>query len=624
MMKIELPKIKISKKILLPVCAGVALILVILTPVIIIRQSRISDVRFQSTINQEALNLSAKNSFARSGVIKEKGEAQFGFSQTQKNYFSEIYNKTQSAALVIRVSFSPTKAQRELLTTGAELPFNFGILYNEDFDNHGKLKEPLTSKISVYADLSKKLSYNDEQPVVIDFSMAVPKSEHFDSFLPQGFFINSSIACKIISACAAPALIGFDRTQAVPFYGFASNGGIVNFQNSSVDFSGASLVFPVQNTLSANMPQFIITLSDNEELKNKRARINIGGENLYVSNVNDVNKLIFPSASLKSPFALADVSDNKECVSSFIMESVPYEDNDDYKQTADVVYKAIKTDPGLILAYNQKNWRVKDYEVFEWDRYPGILFFDICDYDKQNDFFRRLAYFVEKRGYKGKLWPDDVLADKHGYNAHDYSAESLAAFFNKAEEESFPLNNAEQTLKKILIVNGLLIPSETNEAGTQHGNFVKAGEGGIVSISQQSDVYLRTKLLAHEAWHTLFFRDEDFRNFVAAVYYTFDPDSRQFLIDFFESQTGLGYDIEDEYLMHNEFMAYIMQQRLKDVSEYFVGRANLYSVRVFTPDLARYVRETNAKGFEDAAIILNDYVLDVYGITGGNVALINR
>ena len=613
-----------NKKILLPICSALSLILIVITTIVIIKQSKISVISLQSTTTQETQKLVAKNKLARKGIIKETGIAQFAFTQSEKEYFSQVYEKNQSAALVIRMQFNPTKAQRELLTTGSELPFNFGILYNDDFDNHGKLKEPLTSKISVYADFAKKLSYNDDQPVIIDFSMAISKSEHFDSFLPTGFFISSSVACKVVSACAAPALIGFDKTKAVVFYGFASNGGIVNFQSTAVDFSGASLVFPVQNTLSTNMPQLIITLNDDESLKDKRARINIGGENLYVSNVKNVSKLVIPSASLKSPFANAELSENKDCISSFVMESVPFVKSEEYTQTADAVYTAIRTDPGLILAYNQKNWRVKDYEVFEWDRSPGILIFDICDYDKQNDFFRRLAYFVEKRGYKGKLWSDEVLADKHGYNAHDYSADSLAAFFNKAEEESFPLNSAEKTLKKILIVNGLLIPSDTNEDGTMHGNFVKAGEGGIVSISQESDVYLRSKLLAHEAWHTLFFRDEDFRNYVAAVYYTFDPDSRQFLLDFFESQTGLGYDIEDEYLMHNEFMAYIMQQRLKDVPEYFVGRANLYSVRVFTPELAAYIRETNAKGFEDAAIILNDYVFDVYGITGGNVALVNR
>ena len=596
------------RTILVPLCVIAAILMIVVTTVVCIRQSRISAVTLESTIDGLSERLTAKDSLARTGVIKERGEAQFAFSQAQRSYFSKVYETNQSAALVIRMSFNPTKAQRELLTTGTELPFNFGILYSDDFDNHGKLKEPLVAKISIYADLSKKLSYNEQNDILVDFSMAIPKSEHFDSFLPVGFFINSSVACKIVSACAAPALIGFDTTQTVAFYGFASNGGIVNFQNTSVDFSGGSLVFPVQNTSKANMPELVLTLSQKEEILNTQTKINIGGENLYVSNVKNVSKLVVPVSSLKSPFSNAELTANKEGIAAFLMQAVPVTD--------DGVYKAIRTDPGLILSYNKKNWRVPDYEVFEWDRYDRILFFDTADYEIQNDFFRRLAYFVEKRGYKGKLWPDEVLADKHGYNAHDYSAESLAAFFNKAAEENFPLNKAEQTLKKILLVNGLLLPD--------NGEYVKAGEGGIVSISQESDAGLRLKLLAHEAWHTLFFRDEDFRNYVAAVYYTFDPDSRQFLLDFFESQTGLGYDIEDEYLMHNEFMAYIMQQRLKDVSEYFVGRANLYSVRVFTPELAQYIRETNAKGFEDAAIILNDYVFDTYGIKGGSVGLVNR
>ena len=596
------------RTILVPLCVIAAILMIVVTTVVCIRQSRISAVTLESTIDGLSERLTAKDSLARTGVIKERGEAQFAFSQAQRSYFSKVYETNQSAALVIRMSFNPTKAQRELLTTGTELPFNFGILYSDDFDNHGKLKEPLVAKISIYADLSKKLSYNEQNDILVDFSMAIPKSEHFDSFLPVGFFINSSVACKIVSACAAPALIGFDTTQPVAFYGFASNGGIVNFQNTSVDFSGGSLVFPVQNTSKANMPELVLTLSQKEEILNTQTKINIGGENLYVSNVKNVSKLVVPVSSLKSPFSNAELTANKEGIAAFLMQAVPVTD--------DGVYKAIRTDPGLILSYNKKNWRVPDYEVFEWDRYDRILFFDTADYEIQNDFFRRLAYFVEKRGYKGKLWSDEVLADKHGYNAHDYSAESLAAFFNKAAEENFPLNKAEQTLKKILLVNGLLLPD--------NGEYVKAGEGGIVSISQESDAGLRLKLLAHEAWHTLFFRDEDFRNYVAAVYYTFDPDSRQFLLDFFESQTGLGYDIEDEYLMHNEFMAYIMQQRLKDVSEYFVGRANLYSVRVFTPELAQYIRETNAKGFEDAAIILNDYVFDTYGIKGGSVGLVNR
>ena len=591
------------------------LILIILTAIVCIKNSRTSSLLLSSTISENPENLIAKNKAAHTGIIKEKGQAQFAFNNNQKELFRQVYEENQSVALVIRVKFNPTASQKELLTTGSELPFNFGILYNEDFDKNGKLKEALNTKISVYADLAKKLSYRDNQALLLDFSMALPKSEHFENFLPNGFFISSSLACQLVSVCVAPALIGFDLTQEVAFYGFSSNGGLVNFQNTSLDFSGASLTFPVQNTIKANMPEYVIYLNSDDELKGKTVRLNIGGEKLYIKNSKGVDKLVFPSASLKNPFSNAEFSDNIECIKAFYLQSLPVKTDLEFAQTKACVYKALATDPGLILSYNPKNWRVKDYEVFEWDRYPGILLFDTLDYSVQDDFFRRLAYFVEKRGYKGKLWSDEILADKHGYNAHDYSAESLANFFNKASEENFPLNEKEETLKKILIANGLLI---------KDGDRVKAGEGGIVSISQESDLALRTKLLAHEAWHTLFFRDEDFRNFVAAVYYTFDPDSRQFLLDFFESQTGLGYDIDDEYLMHNEFMAYILQQSLKYVAEYFVGRTNLYSVRVFTPELSEYIRSTNAKGFEDAAVILNDYVLDVYGLTGGNVALINR
>ncbi len=607
----------LSKKSITVLCVILCAVLIVLTAIVCVKNSRTSSVKLSSTVSDIEETLIAKNKFAHTGIIKEKGQAQFSFNANQKDAFYQVYDKEQSAALVIRVKFTPTTDQKELLTTGSELPFNFGILYNDDFDKNGKLKEELNTKISIYADLSKKLSYRDNNPVIVDFSMAIPKSEHFGNNLPVGFFVSSNVACQILSACAAPALIGFDNSLDISFYGFSSNGGIVNFQNTSIDFSGASLAFPVQNTKSSNMPQYVITLNDDAELKGKTIKLSIGGEKLYIKNSKNVSKLEFPSASLKSPFSNAEFSENAECVKSFLLKGLPFEFNGEYQQTDSNVYKAIRTDPGLILNYNQKNWRVKEYEVFEWDRYPGILFFDTLNYDIQDDFFRRLAYYVEKRGYKGKLWSDEVLEGKHGYNAHDYSAISLADFFNKAAEENFPLNQKELLLKKILILNGLLIPD---------GDRVKPSEGGLVSISRESesDPTLRPKLLAHEAWHMLFFRDEDFRNFVAAVYYTFDPDSRQFLLDFFESQTGLGYDIEDEYLMHNEFMAYIMQQSIKYVPEYFVNRTNLYSVWSFTPVLSQYIRDTNAKGFEDAAIILNDYVYDVYGISGGNVALINR
>ena len=86
----------------------------------------------------------------------------------------------------------------------------------------------------------------------------------------------------------------------------------------------------------------------------------------------------------------------------------------------------------------------------------------------------------------------------------------------------------------------------------------------------------------------------------------------------------MGYDVNDDYLMHNEFMAYIMQQKLSEVAAYFVHLANRGSVMKATPTYAAYVRETKGRGFEDAAIAMNDYVYDRFGIVCGNIALVSR
>ena len=203
----------------------------------------------------------------------------------------------------------------------------------------------------------------------------------------------------------------------------------------------------------------------------------------------------------------------------------------------------------------------------------------------------------------------------HGYNAHDYSAESMAKFFNAAVDLHFRLNTEEELLKKILIVNGFF---------EVEGDYVRANEGGLVSISRETPDWSRKNLLAHEGWHTIFFRDEEFRNFVAAVYGTIDYDSRQFLIDYFRSQPSLGYDTGDEYLMHNEFMAYIMQQPISEVSKYFVHLASRGTVMAATPYLCAYIRQNEARAFEDAAGMMNDFVFDRYGIVCGNISIVSR
>ena len=557
--------------------------------------------------SDEISRLYALDSAATKGTVSNE-YANFKFTQEQKEYFYKTYQEKGSVALTICLQMMPTKKQKQLLASDAEAVLRYGFLTGDDFTINGKFikkKDPDIKRIQVQADEKKA-------PELFDLSFAVQKNDNIEKYIPEGFFVYSTIRCRVIAACVVPAEIGFDVSKEIPYYGFACNGGLIDFENKSFDFSGSSMIFPVQSNQRQSLPEYRVLLSENPENKTTKehsvkVQMNVGGEKLYLNNVATARELIIPTGALNTPFSRTEFTDNSECVESLIMRGT--------KVSGKEVLDPIRTDPGLILNYKTSQWRTADYEIYEWDRFPQILFFDTRNYEVQDRLFRRLAFFVEKQGYKGKLLTNEELGDMHGYNAHDYSAESMARFFNKATELNFTLNEEELLLKRILIHNGLF---------EDDGIYVKANEGGLVSISRETPGWSRTNLLAHEGWHTIFFRDAEFRNYVSAVFYTFDPTSRDFLIDYFKSQPSLGYDTNDEYLMHNEFMAYIMQQRLSEVAKYFVHLANRSTVIEFTPQLASYIIKTEGRGFEDAATALNDFVFDKYGIVCGNIALVNR
>lgn len=557
--------------------------------------------------SDEISRLYALDSAATKGTVSNE-YANFKFTQEQKEYFYKTYQEKGSVALTICLQMMPTKKQKQLLASDAETVLRYGFLTGDDFTINGKFikkKYPDIKRIQVQADEKKA-------PELFDLSFAVQKNDNIEKYIPEGFFVYSTIRCRVIAACVVPAEIGFDVSKEIPYYGFACNGGLIDFENKSFDFSGSSMIFPVQSNQRQSLPEYRVLLSENPENKTTKehsvkVQMNVGGEKLYLNNVATARELIIPTGALNTPFSRTEFTDNSECVESLIMRGT--------KVSGKEVLDPIRTDPGLILNYKTSQWRTADYEIYEWDRFPQILFFDTRNYEVQDRLFRRLAFFVEKQGYKGKLLTNEELGDMHGYNAHDYSAESMARFFNKATELNFTLNEEELLLKRILIHNGLF---------EDDGIYVKANEGGLVSISRETPGWSRKNLLAHEGWHTIFFRDAEFRNYVSAVFYTFDPTSRDFLIDYFKSQPSLGYDTNDEYLMHNEFMAYIMQQRLSEVAKYFVHLANRSTVIEFTPQLASYIIKTEGRGFEDAAAALNDFVFDKYGIVCGNIALVNR
>lgn len=573
-------------------------------------------------------NLSGLNRSGKSGSIKNNGQAFFKFNENQRKQIEDFYKNNTTAALKIRLQISPTKNQFENTSEMAELPFMFGFLESNDFTSHGRLNFNRVGHVTVKGDLAQIfkilkehfLEGNSKPTFVFDLSFAIPKNSVLkeDDNIPLGFYIDSWLGCKVLSSEIVTATLGFDFSSDINFYGFSSNGGKLDFLSQSADFSGAAQIFSL-NFAKDVIPNIIVKFVPDivkSSLKegNVYVGLNIGGEKFKIKCIENLDEIKIPAAGISSPYSFIELYKHKDFVTSILMETgdVSLRPTDNSK-----VLKPIKTDPGLILDWNTKNWRNKDYEVYNWDRFPEILFFDIRDLRTQEKFFSRLAFFVEKEGYKGRILSNEELEGKHGYNAHDYSAESMASFFNKAQSINFKLNPEEETLKSILIENGMLVQDSEKEG------FVKAVKGGLVSISKETPAWSRKRLLAHEGWHTLYFADEEFRNFVAACYYTMESDARDFIVGFFRSQPSLGYDVNDDYLMKNEFMAYVLQQPLNQVVSYFTGLAGWPSVVKAQPDLCRYVKGTEARAFEDVAIMMNEYLFTKWGIESGNISLIS-
>ncbi|MDR2943415.1 MAG: hypothetical protein LBV17_12600 [Treponema sp.] len=219
--------------------------------------------------------------------------------------------------------------------------------------------------------------------------------------------------------------------------------------------------------------------------------------------------------------------------------------------------RPVKADPAFVIYCQKENWRNKSYEVFRWDRFPSLLIFDFEDYAVQDKMLKRLAFFVEKAGFRGRLAPDSEIEELHGWNAHDYRAQDLATFFDSARKASFPLLGEERELEKILLNEGIIGESPAG---------ITAGDGGIISISRESSDYLRYRFLTHEGFHGLFFIDADFRDFSRKRLEQLPAVAKQFIKSYFDFQQ---YDTKDEYLFVNEFMAHVLQQTDSQAADYF-------------------------------------------------------
>ncbi|HTU02981.1 MAG TPA: hypothetical protein VMG58_14225 [Candidatus Sulfotelmatobacter sp.] len=255
-----------------------------------------------------------------------------------------------------------------------------------------------------------------------------------------------------------------------------------------------------------------------------------------------------------------------------------------------------------VLESSRATWEDPSYGLFRWDRFPSILVVDTANFAFQDRMFSRIAFFLEKRGFRGRLLSDAELAGRHGWNAHDYGAQELADFFGAASLTRFPLDSQELLLRDIALQQGILVMKRDRFA---------AGVGGIISVSRGSSAIERRLLLTHESFHGIFFASRAYRDYCFRLWDSVTPAERGFVTSFLDD---LGYDGESRYLAVNEFQAYLMQQPAAFAPAYFERVLARFGSRAASDRVL-------LAGLLSAARALDSYLQSHFGIRAGGTLL---
>ncbi len=217
----------------------------------------------------------------------------------------------------------------------------------------------------------------------------------------------------------------------------------------------------------------------------------------------------------------------------------------------------LPADPATVLHYDPRLWRRPDYELFAWERFPGILILDTADYAVQDRFFKRLAFFVEKQGYRGRL-----VSRAGGERAARVQRPRLPG------RGPGPLLRGGRCPGLRLEPGGGAAARHPDRQRPAARRRQRAADGRARccrSRSESSDL-LRAHLLTHEAFHGLFFTLPRYREACEAAWRELEEPERRFWRLFLDWG---GYDFHDGFLAANEMQAYLFQQPRAGLNFYF-------------------------------------------------------
>ena len=581
-----------------------------------------------------AVPLKALNKNALAGMIDdpEKSDTMhFAFEQSP-----EMLGLTGSGLYALELEFEPLELTGKssisesinthaIQTDAAE--FAVGLLYAHDFSTSGKLKESVKPQYPVTAQILPRGTFT----VSIGFAGIAAPQEN-----TRGFTVSSQAPLKLNRAAIVPVRYGWlKQGNTGLWYGTTADGGSISSELCTgtelplcTELPKPSAVIHAENTVKDERDSIVIHFDTDMPFdltpaqKQPRLSFQCSGKRLSVYRAPNVSRLTLDGCLFSDPFLTLEQTSK-----DIALDASGRANTDEAESTAAAAamvcgvtteyytlppLSPITVDPGIILHWPQTQWRQSSYELFAWEQFPSVLIFDFADYSVQDAYFKRLSFFAEKKGFTGKLLFDEDIASLHGFNANDYRAEILAAFFQKAEAEHFPLSKSELHLRKILFHNGIIVRTETG---------IEAGDGAIVSISRQSSSDLRYQFITHECLHGIYFTEERFRDTVATVFRQTDPRAVLFLRRYFEVYPTLQYNTDDDYLLQNEFMAYLLQQSSDLLRQYYTQLSWIHTLYKAEPTLCKYIRNTNAKDFIRAAAQMNAFLYTIWGLGGGRIHL---
>lgn len=289
---------------------------------------------------------------------------------------------------------------------------------------------------------------------------------------------------------------------------------------------------------------------------------------------------------------------NKKLDAQFKIVKVGSEDNNNSLQTIDIGSfnasdhsYAIRMKLNDIFYWDSHLWRQSDYEFFQVEELPNSYFLRFSTYDIQSDWLTRLAFFVEKKDSRGTVISQEQAKVRKGWNAHDYRVEDIVRFFNEVNKFKLGLTQGEQQLQDLLMQEKLIVQKDDTYKAQKYSN---GNEYAVLTIADSSSSELKYRLFRHEFIHGLYFTYPELRSTVSDLWDDLPEEIKHIFTYLLE---GSNYDISHDYLVKNEYFAFLFERPLQ------VGTFH----RLFADSPPSYKR------IESDYAILKDKIKDITG-----------